>query len=437
MAGEGHPMRKFLALTAALAVLTAGCSVDTRRATNLTSSSATLNAVVRCDANSRGTAWWEMRKSGGAWHLAGAQGSFVCPATTHALHVSKNVAGLHAGVRYDFRLAADPGARGGRLLYSSPTSFVTDRFSPGLVSSADHGRSALAAGSLGANLVRVEFDIGTPVSAMRTTIDQLARAGARPLLLAGFEGRIPTVAEASNLARWAAAFGPGGSFWAGRRDGHLAVHQIEFGNETSYGYQYGDSYSDASYASRAEQYATRFVQASRAIAMTGRDVGLLAQADDGGSGSSTWVDHMFRAEPGLAWFVNGWTVHPYGPRSRWEPKIDRLIAATAAHGAPASIPIDVTEYGISSANGTPLTDNYGWPTNLTYAQAAAALDRTIAEMRLDRSIGPRLRDFMIYAAHDLRPQGTTQEREQNFGALQANLAGKGAYSTEVREQLDK
>ena len=44
---------------------------------------------------------------------------------------------------------------------------------------------------------------------------------------------------------------------------------------------------------------------------------------------------------------------------------------------------------------------------------------------------------MIYAAHDLRPHGTTIEREQNFGVLQDNLAGKGAYSTEVRQQLDE
>src|SRR3954447_23364692 len=99
-------MRKLLALTTAVAVLTTGCSVDTRRATNLTPSSATLNAVVRCDANSRGTAWWELRRAGAAWKLAGAHGSFVCPATPHALEVSKDVAGLRAGVRYDFRLGA-------------------------------------------------------------------------------------------------------------------------------------------------------------------------------------------------------------------------------------------------------------------------------------------------------------------------------------------
>jgi hypothetical protein len=64
-------------------------------------------------------------------------------------------------------------------------------------------------------------------------------------------------------------------------------------------------------------------------------------------------------------------------------------------------------------------------------------DAGIAQMRFDPSIGPRLRHFMIYAAHDLRAQGTTTEREQNFGVLQNNLATKGAYSTEVRDQLDE
>jgi hypothetical protein len=429
-------MRKLLTLTGTLLVLTAGCAVDTKRPTDVTSTSATLNASVRCDAGSRGTSWWELRKAGGTWQVSGPKGTFGCPAPDRTLSVSKQVNGLRPGVRYEYRLVADPNPRGGRTFGSSGTAFRTQLFSPGLVASADHGRSAVAAGALGADLVRVEFDISTPPAAMRASVAALAAQGVRALLLAGFEGRPPTTAEANNLGRWAAEFGPGGSFWAGRRDGQLAVQQIEFGNETSYGHQYGDTWSDASYANRAEQYARRFAEARAAIDKTGRDVGLLAQADDGGTGSSNWVNHMFRAVPKLGQLVAGWTVHPYGPRSRWKPKLDRLIWSTAANGAPASIPIDVTEYGISSANGTPLTDNYGWPTNLTYAQAAAALDQTIAEMRSDPAIGPRLRDFMIYAAHDLRPQGTTADREQNFGALQDNLAGKGAYSTEVRDQLD-
>lgn len=425
-------MRKFLAASAAFAVFTAGCAVDTKRATNVTSTSATLNAAVSCDAGTSGTAWWELRKAGSAWQVMGIKGAFVCPTSDRTLRFSREAKGLRAGSRYDYRLVA---AAAGGTYRSSDSSFETERFSPGLVASADHARSATAAGTLGADVVRVEFDIGASAPSMRSSIAAIVAKGARPLLLAGFHGRMPTECEAQNVARWAAEFGPGGSFWSGRSDAHLAVQQIEFGNETSYGHQYGDSWSAASYTSRAEQYARRLAQARFAIAMTGRDVGLLAQADDGGSGSANWVNHMFRAVPNLGQMVDGWTVHPYGPRSRWEPKIDRLISATAANGAPASIPIDVTEYGISSANGKPISDNYGWPTNLTYAQAAAALDSTIAEMRADPTIGPRLRHFMIYAAHDLRPPGSTSEREWNFGALHDNLSGKGAYSSEVRAQL--
>ena len=431
-------MRKSLALLAALAALAAGCGADTKRATNVTSSSATLNAEVSCASGTRGTAWWELRKAGtSAWKAVGAS-AFACPnAELHSIGISKDVAGLRAGVRYDYRLAADPAPDGGRIFHSSDTSFATERFHPGLVASADHPLSAVAAGVLGADVVRVEFDIGTPAASMRQSVDVVAKHGARPLLLAGFHGRMPTKAEAENLATWAAEFGPGGSFWAGRTDGRLAVQQIEFGNETSYSHQYGDTWSSQSYKDRARLYATRFAQARAAVAMSGRDVGLLAQADDGGTGSSNWVDGMFAAVPNLEQLVDGWIVHPYGPRGTWEPKIDRLIAQTAANGAPATIPIDVTEYGLSSANGMALTDNYGWPVNQTYAQAASALDGTIAGMRADPAIGPRLRHFLIYAAHDLRPPGTSNQRESNFGVLHHNLAGKGAYSTEVREQLDR
>ena len=85
----------------------------------------------------------------------------------------------------------------------------------------------------------------------------------------------------------------------------------------------------------------------------------------------------------------------------WEPKLDRLIAQTAANGAPGTIPIDITEYGISTNNGVALTDNYGWPVNLTFAQAASSLDSTVAAMRADPAIGPRLRLFMLYSAYDL------------------------------------
>jgi hypothetical protein len=167
--------------------------------------------------------------------------------------------------------------------------------------------------------------------------------------------------------------------------------------------------------------------------MTGRPVGLLAQADDGGSASPNWVNNMFRAVPNLGALVDGWTVHPYGPRDRWKPKLDRLIQFTAAHGASSKIPIDITEWGISSNNGSSLNDNYGWPANMTWSQAAAALRDTVSGMRADPAVGPRLRLFILYRVYDLNSTISPENRERWFGALQNNLGEKGAYTAEVRK----
>jgi hypothetical protein len=306
-------------------------------------------------------------------------------------------------------------------------------FTPGVVAGAYDHRSAKATRLLGARIVRVEFDIGTPAAAMRRSVAAVANSGGRPLLLAGFHGRMPSEAEARNLGSWAREFGPRGRFWRHRRPARRRpVRLIEFGNETSYGDQYGDGYTAPSYLARAELYATRFAQAHAAIKATHRRVGLLAQADDGGSGSRAWVDHMFAAVPRLARMVAGWTVHPYGPRWSWQAKLHRLVRQTAAHGASRRIPIDVTEYGISSDDGASLSDNYGWPVNTTYAQAASALRGTVAGMRADPAIGPRLRMFLVYALYDQRPPRASNDREHYFGALRHNLTRKGAYTAEVR-----
>jgi hypothetical protein len=442
------------------AALAGGCSLETKGAAHVTAHAATLEAKLRCGKLGKrvahGRAWWQLRRADReGWRRVSRKRRFHCAKRTKRLRFEKRVKGLRAGVRYEFRLAIDPRRRGGRRFHTPVKRFRTAQrrrskpnrtpaprplliapargFSPGLVASADHQRSAVAAQRLGADVVRLEFDVGAPAAQLRASVAAVASHGARPLLLAGFHGRMPTEAEARNLATWAAEFGPGGSFWAGRADGHLAVRQIEFGNETSYAHQYGDNWSSPSYSERARLYATRFAQAHAAITGTGRAVGLLAQADDGGTGSANWVNAMFAAVPNLGQLVDGWTVHPYGPRAVWKAKLDRLIAQTAAKGAPATVPIDITEYGISSNNGLPLTDNYGWPVNQTFGQAAAALEETVVGMRADPAIGPRLRLFMLYQAHDLSPSLGANNRERFFGALSGVLGEKGAYTAEVRE----
>ncbi len=312
------------------------------------------------------------------------------------------------------------------LLIVACTPAPPSGFTPGLVANADLG-SADAGNKVGAKVMRVEFDIGASTSSMAGAYSYYAARGISILPLAGFAGRIPTVTEAQNLGNWCRVYGPNGTFWSNRNDGHLASQFIEFGNETSYGYQYGDDYASQTYKDRAKNYALRFKTARQA---TPSSCGLLAQAEDGGSGSPNWVDNMYLAVPELSSLVSGWTVHPYGPRSRWEGKIDRLIQFTAAHGASNSIPIDVTEYGISSDNGRTLNGNYDWPPNLTYDQAAWNLGTTINDMR--SKYGSRLRYFFIYCAHDLRAPGTSSEREHYFGVVKQDLTDKGAYTSYVR-----
>jgi hypothetical protein len=301
-------------------------------------------------------------------------------------------------------------------------------FQPGLNSGTTMSTDVAGASTLGAKLVRIEFGIETPASVLQTAIAGYAAKGIRVAPLAGFYGTMPTPAQAKNVASWAKAYGPGGTFWAGRSDGALAIRTIEFGNETSYGYQYGDGAGAASYTARAQTYAVRVKEAAEAISATGVDVGVLAQADDW---TGDWVNAMYSAVPNLDDYVAGWTIHPYG--TNWQSRVQDLISQTAAHGAPSSIPIDITEWGVATDNGGCLSDNYGMNKCMSYAEAGLTVTSTVAAMRL--KLGGRLNMFMLYQVRDQASSGTTSDREAYFGALQQNLQPKGAYTTAVQSLL--
>jgi hypothetical protein len=292
---------------------------------------------------------------------------------------------------------------------------------------------------LSAHTARLEFGINTPVSQLEPIVEAYAKAGIRPLLLAGFHGRIPSTSEAQNLGSWAAAFGPGGTFWQGKNlPASAAVTNIEFGNETNDAYQFSETastsnwYNLPSYAERAQNYALRFASAETAIRGVNSHVGLLAQGGDGGCGCMTWVKNMFAAVPDLASRVAGWTIHPYGPE--WKSTIDRLISQTSSVGAPSSIPVYVTEWGLTTDNGRCLSGgNFGFNACMSYSQAASTLESNLAAMRSE--YGSRLRAFYLYQATDQKPSGAGSGREDYFGALQRNGASKGAYTTTVESLL--
>jgi hypothetical protein len=284
---------------------------------------------------------------------------------------------------------------------------------------------------LGAHTARMEFAINTPVSQLAPIVEAYARDGIRPLLLATFDGTIPNSAEAQNLGTWAAELGPGGSLWTGKTfPAGTAVTSIEFGNETSYSYQYSDD-SSSGYATRAQNYAIRFEEAQTSIQAADPSVGLLAQGDPGNAPGTSWMDNMFKAVPNLGQLVAGWTVHPYGPN--WQSVMDEVVSSAKADGAPSSIPLDVTEWGLSTDNGRCLESNYGFNTCMTYQEGSSTLQSTVAAMRA--RYGNRLAAFYLYQAHDQQATGTSTNREAYFGAMQSNEAPKGAYTTTVESLL--
>ena len=282
---------------------------------------------------------------------------------------------------------------------------------------------------LGAKVVRISMAIGAPASAWESIVSRYASIGVRIAPLASFYGRVPSAAEAQNLASWAKEFGPGGTFWAKRSDGNLAFQTIEFGNETSYGYQYGDNAGTPSYQARAQSYAVRLKEAAEAIGATGAKVGLLAVADDP---SGNWMNGMFQAVPNLGNYVSGWVTHPYGtygktqapgrPRRRRPPTAPRRTSrSTSPSGASRPTPAHC------------VYENYGFNPCMSYAEAAEQLKRSVAEIK--SLAGSRLRLFLLYQVRDQQTTGATNDREAYFGLLQHEDQPKGAFTTAAQELL--
>ncbi len=283
---------------------------------------------------------------------------------------------------------------------------------------------------LGAGLVRVEWPVWQPPEKLQRTIAAYAAAGVKVQPLAGLPGGMPTADQAANLRNWALRFGPKGTFWKRPEGRRLAITAIEFMNETSFGYQYGDNPGDASYAARAQEYALRARDA--AVALRGTGVRLLVQADDAGSKRSTWVNEMFAAVPDLQNYAGGWIVHPYGPTGT--DRIQRMIADLGANGVPLdSIRVYITEWGLSTDDGRMLDDNYGYPRDMTFGAAAKTLDDTLASWR--SAFGAYLKQVILFQDFEWHASGASTDRESYFGLLRSNLSDKGLYTTQVRDEI--
>jgi hypothetical protein len=106
--------------------------MQTKPPTDVTSSSATLNAEVGCGSAPYGPVWWELRESGTAqWRLVGAEQSISCPRSVSAdrptatMSISESIDGLRPGAGYDFRIGMNSPSDG-TPQYSTATHFSTD-----------------------------------------------------------------------------------------------------------------------------------------------------------------------------------------------------------------------------------------------------------------------------------------------------------------------
>lgn len=106
-------------MLAAVVLAVVGCGGETEPATNVASTSATLNAEGRCDFDAAGTWWWEGRQGSGAFQQVSAVFPFDCPPDQDPntegyqwgqgpVALSHNWTGLSPSTSYQYRLCADP-----------------------------------------------------------------------------------------------------------------------------------------------------------------------------------------------------------------------------------------------------------------------------------------------------------------------------------------
>ena len=294
---------------------------------------------------------------------------------------------------------------------------------PGTLMGVNAGTETLdlrGARALGAKVVR--FSVAASRPGVRWLLDwdrRYARLGIRLQPVMTFDGGMLSAREAKGLVVL---------------DRLPGLKDVELGNETSYGYQYGDGHADASYRERARTYAVRVKEAAEALNPHG--IGVLAQAEDGGSNTSVWVREMFAAVPDLSRYVAAWVIHPYtdqrtvsAPDTLGVPKMRRMVAQLAAFGD-RTTPIAITEWGVANDAGRALDDGG----HLTSAEAATILETTVPKVLAGLGSHP-LQSFLLYQLRDRAPHGSSTSHEMYFGALTRRDGTKGPFTAAVGRLL--
>jgi hypothetical protein len=270
--------------------------------------------------------------------------------------------------------------------------------------------------AMGVGWIREEFD-SAPNDESDTLYANAARRGLRILPLLQKSSALPAdVNEYANVvAAFARRYGPGGDFWAAHPElASMASTHFEVYNEP-----YGDWYGPVE--------PGRFASLLRAVVPRARQANpqakFLIPVDRTPDGERhTWIDDLYRADPGLNELFDGVAMHPYsGNRAPDEPNdpwgFVRIVDARNAlqsHGA-GDKDFWITEVGWSTCPGDP-----EWC--VSEGQQAANMER-LAELVRTRYTFVRAVFYYHFIGFERDPKDT----EDFFGLVHADFSPKPGF----------
>lgn len=271
--------------------------------------------------------------------------------------------------------------------------------------------------AMGVGWIREEFD-SVPDAEADALYRNAAQRGLRILPLLQKSNALPAdVDEYANVvATFARRFGPGGDFWSAHPelDASLASTHFEVYNEP-----YGDWYGPVEPARYAALLRTVVPRARQA----NPQARFLIPVDSTPDGERhTWIDDLYRAEPGLNELFDGVAMHPYsGNRAPDEPndpwgfaRIAEARNALQSHGA-GDKAFWITEVGWSTCPADP-----HWC--VSEAQQATHMER-VAELVRTRYTFVDAVFYYHFIGFEREPSDT----EDFFGLVHADFSPKPAF----------
>lgn len=214
------------------------------------------------------------------------------------------------------------------------------------------------------------------------------------------------------VAAFAARYGAGGSFWATRSDGAMAIPQIELFNEP-YGAWY---YTPVEPAAFAHLYVAAVDAGRRANPNTKWLLPMQPTIDENGT-SRSWTAELWSAEPQISARVDGLAVHAYGS---WTPGANPLWSYWKTRllydewaGRGAARPVWITEAGQCTSAAA--------PNCVSEAEQAAAVKFYVADVRATSYI----KALFVFTHREAG--GDPTNRENWFGIVRSDLSPKPAF----------